>query len=61
MENPTMKNDNETPRVPIPLKSLTRLANDLREHAYRYALDNGQLCADLHQAANYLDAVANHD
>lgn len=53
--------DQETPRVPIPLKSLTRLANDLREHAYRYALDNGQLCQDLHQAANYLEAVANHD
>lgn len=51
--------DGTTPREPIPLKSLTRLANDLREHAYRYALDNGQLCQDLHQAANYLEAVAN--
>lgn len=40
------------------LKDLTRLANDLREHAYKYLLDDGQLCADLHQAANYLEAVA---
>lgn len=54
-------NAGETPREPIPLKSLTRLANDLREHAYRYALDNGQLCVDLHQAANYLQAIADGD
>ncbi len=41
------------------LKDLKRLADDLREHAYKYLLDDGQLCADLHQAANYLEAVAN--
>jgi hypothetical protein len=41
------------------LKDLKRLANDLREHAYKYLLDDGQLCADLHQAANYLEAVSN--
>lgn len=41
------------------LKDLKRLAADLREHAYKYLLDDGQLCADLHQAANYLEAVAN--
>ena len=41
------------------LKDLKRLANDLREHAYNYLLDDGQLAADLHQAANYLEAVAN--
>jgi hypothetical protein len=41
------------------LKDLTRLVVDLREHAYKYLLDDGQLCADLHQAANYLEAVAN--
>jgi hypothetical protein len=41
------------------LKDLKHLANDLREHAYKYLLDDGQLCADLHQAANYLEAVAN--
>lgn len=40
-------------------KDLKRLANDLREHAYKYLLDDGQLCADLHQAANYLEAVSN--
>jgi len=41
------------------LKDLKRLAADLREHAYKYLLDDGQLCADLHQAAKYLEAVAN--
>lgn len=40
------------------LKNLKQLANDLREHAYKYLLDDGQLCADLHQAANYLEAIA---
>lgn len=41
------------------LKDLKRLVADLREHAYNYLLDDGQLSADLHQAANYLEAVAN--
>jgi hypothetical protein len=41
------------------LKNLKRLVADLREHAYNYLLDDGQLSADLHQAANYLEAVAN--
>lgn len=41
------------------LKSLVRLAKDLREHAYKYTLEDGQLAADLRQAANYLEAVAN--
>jgi hypothetical protein len=41
------------------LKSLAQLARDLRQHAYNYILDDGQLAADLEQAANYLEAVAN--
>lgn len=41
------------------LKTLRQLANDLHQHAYRYAFDDGQLCADLRQAANYLEAIAN--
>jgi hypothetical protein len=52
--------DRDRPRkVSTALKSLTRLTQDLREHAYRYTLDDGQLAADLRQAANYLEAVAN--
>ena len=43
------------------LKSLAVLASNLREHAYRYTLDDGQLAADLRQAANYLEAVAKND
>jgi hypothetical protein len=46
-------------RIKRELKDLKRLAADLREHAYKYLLDDGQLCADLHQAAKYLEAVAN--
>lgn len=42
-----------------PLKSLLGLAKDLREHAYKYAFDDGALCRDLYQAANYLEAMAN--
>lgn len=45
-------------RKPV-LKSLKQLAGDLREHANRYAFDDGNLCADLKQAANYLEAMAN--
>lgn len=40
------------------LKSLLGLARDLREHANRYAFDDGALYADLRQAANYLEAMA---
>ena len=43
------------------LKSLLTLAGDLREHANAYAFDDGQLAADLRQAANYLEAVAKND
>jgi hypothetical protein len=41
------------------LKSLQQLAADLHEHAYKYAFTDGQLVADLRQAANYLEAIAN--
>lgn len=43
---------------PPRLKSLLGLAHDLREHANRYAFDDGALYADLRQAANYLEAMA---
>lgn len=45
-------------RKPV-LKSLRQLSRDLREHATKYAFDDGDLCADLRQAANYLEAMAN--
>lgn len=41
------------------LKSLTQLVLSLRDHAYVYTFTDGQLVADLRQAANYLEAVAN--
>jgi len=45
-------------KPPTQFKSLKELAQDLRQHAYNYALDDGQLCADLHAAANYLEALS---
>jgi len=48
-------------KVSHALKSLAHLAEDLREHAYRYTLDDGQLSADLRQAAKYLQAMADND
>ena len=39
-------------------KSLKQLAHDLRVHANNYLLGDGQLCADLNAAANYLEALS---
>lgn len=41
------------------LKNLTQLVMALRDHAYAYTFHDGRLVADLRQAANYLEAVAN--
>lgn len=46
---------------PLGFKSLTVLAQHLREHAYAYTFDDGALVADLLAAANYLQAMAEHD
>lgn len=48
-------------KVTRQLKSLARLTADLREHAYKYTMEDGQLAADLRQAANYLEAIAKEE
>jgi predicted metal-dependent phosphoesterase TrpH len=48
-------------KAEAPLKSLLQLARDLRRHANNYAFENGEMYADLKQAANYLEAMANND
>ena len=40
-------------------KNLAQLVAALREHAYAYTFHDGRLVANLRQAANYLEAVAN--
>jgi len=57
--NPT--NQDQAAEVIHSFKSLQQLALDLRDHAYRYALQDGQLIADLKAAANYLEAMAAND
>lgn len=49
----------DTERAAAQLKNLTELVAALREHAYAYAFQDGHLVANLRQAANYLEAVAN--
>ena len=48
-------------KAEAPLKSLLQLARDLRRHANNHAFTDGNLYADLKQAANYLEAMANND
>lgn len=45
-------------RAAAQLKSLKSLVNALRDHAYNYTFTDGSLVADLRQAANYLEAIA---
>lgn len=49
----------DTEREASALKNLAQLVTALRDHAYAYAFQDGRLVADLRQAANYLEAVAN--
>lgn len=49
----------DTEREASALKTLTQLVTALRDHAYTYTFQDGRLVADLRQAANYLEAVAN--
>jgi hypothetical protein len=55
---PNPKVQDQTPQVIHYFKSLQHLAQDLRDHATKHAFDDGQLCADLKAAANYLEAMA---
>jgi hypothetical protein len=56
---PNPKVQDQTPEVIHYFKSLQHLAQDLRDHANKHAFNDGQLCADLKAAANYLEAMAN--
>ena len=55
---PNPKVQDQTPEVIHSFKSLKQLAQDLRDHATKHAFNDGQLCADLKAAANYLEAMA---
>jgi hypothetical protein len=55
---PNPKVQDQTPEVIHYFKSLQHLAQDLRDHATTHAFNDGQLCADLKAAANYLEAMA---